>query len=50
MISPLALVVSIIFSLSCTDNSDLELVRANYNKVLSDKALCKKIIMELKDE
>jgi len=43
----LGLLISAIFFLTSFNTTDLDVVRANYNKVVSDKELCKKMIKEL---
>src|SRR5690606_10096101 len=41
------LLISAIFFLTSFNTTDLNVIRANYNKVVSDKELCKKMITEL---
>lgn len=47
MMKFLGLLTSAIFFLISFHATDLDVVRANYNKLLSDKELCEKMIVEL---
>lgn len=41
------LILSVLFFLSISNTIDLDSIRTNYNKTVSDKELCKKMIAEL---
>ena len=43
----IALLISAIFFLTGFNTTDLDVVRSNYNKVVSDKELCNKMMTEL---
>jgi hypothetical protein len=47
MINLFGVLLSAMFFLASSNASDLDVVRANYNKVASDKKLCKVMISEL---